>query len=139
MKYQEAVKLAEQTIATLEDRNDLDLAHSVHDLLQFIVAQDEEVDLLSETVMDLIDKQRWISVEDRLPEEGERVLTWIGEPAACHPGTEAQIGCFYSSEEDLPDGGTWTDWGFTYYRSGFLGGREVTHWMPIPPLGQEDT
>jgi hypothetical protein len=71
----------------------------------------------------------WISVKDRLPEENQRCLTWCGEPLACSPGTEILIGRFYKNDADGedPDG-----WGFSFYKQGFLGGYEITHWMPLP-------
>lgn len=68
----------------------------------------------------------WISVNDRLPEHGQRCVVFIGEPMACEDGvTDIEVGFFYEA------GGEEFDWGFRFPRSGFLGAREVTHWFPV--------
>lgn len=75
---------------------------------------------------EILYKNGWISVADKLPEDGQICLTWIGEPAACKGGQEIQIGRFYSAD-DQPE----SFWGFSYH-NGFLGGFEITYWMPLP-------
>jgi hypothetical protein len=60
----------------------------------------------------------WISVEDRKPEEGIRVLVYVGMPVA--PSGEIDVGYF--------DDGEW----ITRYHT-----QNVTHWMPLPDEPKE--
>lgn len=62
---------------------------------------------------------RWISVKERLPEEGEPVMAWNSggwceKPWACH------VICDYRDGE----------WREVQERDLYPG---VTHWMPLPP------
>lgn len=62
-------------------------------------------------------KQEWISVEERLPKEGVRVLVWL-------KGDNSQ---YTSIDTDRISLKKWVRWG-----------RLVTHWMelPEPPKGE---
>ena len=71
---------------------------------------------------------RWISVEEHLPEPGEEVLLlahgWVGRlhyigKLAPSPSQEGFFGKSKASE--------WTIWGWSYFRE-----PKVTHWMPLP-------
>lgn len=63
-----------------------------------------------------LEQAAWISVTDRLPTEGQRVIYYF-EIVGIHIGK-------YKKGED----GTNIFWG----PSGYLGD-DVTHWMPLPP------
>lgn len=60
----------------------------------------------------------WISVKERLPEDGEKVLVLT------HQVEKGLIGSRYL------EGATACKRGFVSVRDGFL----VTHWMPMPEL-----
>ena len=61
-------------------------------------------------------KQEWISVEDRLPDNGlERVLVFLRDDDFTKPIGENKI------DTDRYLDGKWVRWG-----------RFVTHWMPLP-------
>lgn len=70
--------------------------------------------------------QEWISVDDRLPEEGEYVLCVL---KGFHYGGKIQVCKFVPADKfkDKPY--------FEHFRNGFP---SVTHWMPIPqpPKGE---
>lgn len=59
---------------------------------------------------------RWISVEERLPEDMDDVLTWVGGLV--------EVGCYDESNE------CWEL--YTY-----VGDGSVTHWMPLPEPPEE--
>ena len=62
---------------------------------------------------------KWISVEDRFPEEGQRVIYYFER-------TGIDIGKYWQGKKNY-------DKGINYFggNRGFLGG-DVTHWMPLP-------
>ena len=62
----------------------------------------------------------WISVSDRLPEDGIRVLTYADNSAM-----------FVASRDD----GWYVDTGEYYYSSPFT---NITHWMPLPEPPKEE-
>lgn len=62
-------------------------------------------------------KQEWISVEERLPKEGVRVLVWL-------KGDNIQ---YTSIDTDRLSLKKWVRWG-----------RLVTHWMPLPSLPEKE-
>lgn len=70
--------------------------------------------------------QEWISVDDRLPEEGEYVLCVL---KGFHYGGKIQVCKFVPADKfkDKPY--------FEHFRNGFP---SVTHWMPLPqpPKGE---
>lgn len=70
--------------------------------------------------------QEWISVDDRLPEEGEYVLCVL---KGFNYGGKIQVCKFVPADKfkDKPY--------FEYFRNGFP---SVTHWMPLPepPKGE---
>ena len=70
--------------------------------------------------------QEWISVDDRLPEEGEYVLCVL---KGFHYGGKIQVCKFVPADKfkDKPY--------FEHFRNGFP---SVTHWMPLPSLPKEE-
>ena len=61
--------------------------------------------------------QKWIPVTERLPEEDERVLVWVGENDSHFPVIDT----------DRVHKGMWVRWD-----------EYITHWMPLPqpPKGE---
>lgn len=68
--------------------------------------------------------QKWISVEERLPEVGKTVLCYRDGITGYRMGH--YIGAEYSERVAI----------FRDYRDGF--GFGVTHWMPLPEMPNED-
>ena len=70
--------------------------------------------------------QEWISVDDRLPEEGEYVLCVL---KGFNYGGKIQVCKFVPADKfkDKPY--------FEHFRNGFP---SVTHWMPLPLAPEED-
>lgn len=70
--------------------------------------------------------QEWISVDDRLPEEGEYVLCVL---KGFNYGGKIQVCKFVPADKfkDKPY--------FEHFRNGFP---SVTHWMPLPEPPKED-
>jgi len=64
----------------------------------------------------------WISIRDKLPPSDRWIL--YHAPDIFETGPQMWIGRY--------DGGVF------YSKSGFFGGGEVTHWMPLPDLPKED-
>ena len=77
---------------------------------------------------------RWISVEERLPEQGKEVLLLVhGWEGRLHyvgklEPSPAQKGFFGTSKAS-----EWTIWGWSYFRE-----PKVTHWMPLPDPPEND-
>lgn len=67
-------------------------------------------------IEDIVELPRWIPVEERLPEEAERVLTWRGKD-----GINAEC---------------WTEWE-GWELTALLSDERVTHWMPLPEPPEE--
>ena len=69
--------------------------------------------------------QEWISVDDRLPEEGEYVLCVL---KGFNYGGKIQVCKFVPADKfkDKPY--------FEHFRNGFP---SVTHWMPLPPAPED--
>lgn len=63
----------------------------------------------------------WISVKDRLPEDGQRILV--------HLDLDIEI-CYFSKEDGWKnmDGGDWYE----------IDSKYVTHWMTLPKPPAED-
>ena len=76
-------------------------------------------DVASHLIAHGVTVQEWISVKDRLPEENERVLVWIGNNRYND----------VRKDTDRVHNGKWVRWGGC-----------VTHWtpwnMPKPPKGE---
>lgn len=71
------------------------------------------------TVISWAKAMKWISVEERLPEEGTRSLVWIKDEQTSYPSVWSFDG----------------EWDIEMWR------RYVTHWMQLPPPpegGQDD-
>jgi hypothetical protein len=68
--------------------------------------------------MNIINGISWISVNDKLPDPNQWII--YHAPDIFEEGPQMWIGQY----ED----------GVFFGRSGFFGGGEVTHWMPLPEL-----
>jgi len=84
--------------------------------LRDIETDDPEIREAYALAIAALSRDRWISVEDRLPEEGEWVLIF-------GPGYHVPLEGFLIS-------GAWIDDQFER--------RTVTHWMPLPEPPKED-
>ena len=72
-------------------------------------------------------EMRWISVEDKLPEDQQEVLTcWLE-----HKTIQVQT---YYLEYGVP--GPWWMFG---WQNHLLSSRRITHWMPLPDLPSKET
>ena len=75
-------------------------------------------------------QHKWISVDDRLPEQDKEVLLivhgWEGRLyyIGCLHRQEAERSWLTGIESKASD---WKIWGFSYLREPI-----VTHWMPLP-------
>ena len=83
-------------------------------LIQNITSINDLRTLSTKTIGEAIDKtpavNEWISVEERLPKEGVRVLVYLKE----------KVGRYTQTDTDRVVN-TWVRWG-----------DDVTHWMPLP-------
>ena len=72
-----------------------------------------------------LEKTKWISVDDRLPKEGEYVLCVL---KGFNYGGKIQVCKFVPADKfkDKPY--------FEHFRNGFP---SVTHWMPLPPAPED--
>ena len=87
----------------------------------------EEAEYLADyLVKNGVTVQEWISVNDRLPEEGEYVLCVL---KGFNYGGKIQVCKFVPADEfkDKPY--------FEHFRNGFP---SVTHWMPLPQAPKEN-
>lgn len=68
----------------------------------------------------------WISCEEQLPEDGQMVIVYRGNPD--HTGDDSTIFVaeFLSSNVSSKNPYEWFENPSTYF------GREITHWMPLP-------
>lgn len=69
------------------------------------------LNMTAKRLRELDEKQRWIPVAERLPEEDVRVLVWVG-------GNDCN---FPMIDTDRIHNGRWVRW------DGY-----ITHWMPLP-------
>lgn len=76
---------------------------------------------LEEAIKEL-KKNNWISVDDRLPEDEERILIFV----ALEGHESVQLDTCYE------------DGGYIHLDSGYAFGAEVTHWMPLPEPPETD-
>ena len=87
----------------------------------------EEAEYLADyLVKNGVTVQEWISVNDRLPEEGEYVLCVL---KGFNYGGKIQVCKFVPADKfkDKPY--------FEHFRNGFP---SVTHWMPLPQLPERE-
>ena len=83
---------------------------------------DGYIEIVAKDVMDLmvefaqLSTNQWISIEDRLPEEGVEVLVYLGD---CYEAT-------HLIDADTTEGPQWMCLGQSY----------ITHWQPILPPKQ---
>lgn len=119
--------------ATSENRSFVIIAD---DAITLINSQSAEIERLQ---AELAEARKmvpgWIPVAERLPEDEAIVLVWIGEELATTKGQEVQIARAHLTKED--DKYAVAPVTFSFKRAGFLGGNEVTHWMPLPTTPQE--
>ena len=69
----------------------------------------------------------WISVDERLPEDGERILTLTRKGSI-------NI-CQRHKEED--DYSSWYLWTYSRLTGGYYLDEHVTHWQPLPPAPEQ--
>ena len=96
------------------------LVMAAADVIEELARRDARYDLVLQTVLDSF--PRWVSVSDRLPEDGEYVLCRLldDEGDVC-----ATVGC-YSSTFKLWD-----------LDAEWASSRHVTHWMQLPALSKD--
>ena len=71
---------------------------------------------------------KWISVDDRLPEESGLYITF-----GC---TAVPVRMPHNFDKDMGKFGVWWDYdtdGKKHPRYRFIEAEDITHWMPIPP------
>ena len=66
----------------------------------------------------LVEERRWVSVGERLPEEGVEVLWWCGEPGQ-------DMGVYVGAKKGLL-----IEWGSHEW---VIDSECFTHWKPLPP------
>lgn len=93
------------------------------DALAYIQQLEHRISELTEKVAQLEAAQpKWISVEDRLPDAGEKVMV-------CGVKNGIQVGAFHMKLRPENNRRWW------WKKDTIL---EVTHWMPIPQMPKED-
>lgn len=75
----------------------------------------------------------WISVKDRLPEEGVKVLVW-GRPFESYPW-EVHLAALTDHTFEVEIGAFKSTYSFA---SSDYPLEEVTHWLPLPPAPKEE-
>jgi hypothetical protein len=77
---------------------------------------------------------KWISVEDRLPEFGKKVLVLIDRTYHINPTDEDLIEVATLFGEECEAGRVWREYGWYNYdlHQSFI--EDVTHWMPLPEV-----
>jgi len=68
-------------------------------------------------------EQDWISVNDRLPSDGDVVIAWAGDHIVIERWEERHEAPLGWSSATIPIGPAWDDHEF----------EDITHWMPLPP------
>ena len=104
------------------------LKRKLVDLLDQFVYDDwyGNSDIAEKLIANGVTVQEWISVNDRLPEEGEYVLCVL---KGFNYGGKIQVCKFVPADKfkDKPY--------FEHFRNGFP---SVTHWMPLPQLPERE-
>lgn len=77
---------------------------------------------------ELAPAQEWVSVEDRLPVDGETVLAWAGDQVVIERWMERHESPVGWSSATMPIGPAWDEHEF----------EEITHWMSLPPPPSTD-
>ena len=104
----------------------------IENLREFSAEYQYEDQKLSETcfraadAIEELQKPKWISVEERLPEFDGRVLCW--RKGVHHRGVEYMDILYFNLDLRRFDNYGWIDKDIV-----------VTHWMPLPELPKEDT
>lgn len=93
-------------------------------------------------VMPEIEKSGWISVKERMPSKGEKVLLYIPEREGCkqhgmYLGEVEKVEADPKGEHNLwglpTPGSNWSIDGWSYFEEPI-----VTHWMPLPDAPEVD-
>ena len=92
------------------------LVMAAADVIEELTRRDARYDLVLQAVLDSFPS--WVSVSDRLPEDGEEVLCWIRNDA--YGDSYATVGHYD------------TIFKMWYLDSENAMSRYVTHWMPLP-------
>lgn len=74
---------------------------------------------------------KWISVEDRLPDNDDMVLIW---PQPCY-GVDLHVGQYQKHREDGP---SWLSVTYEDHWGVLCDPIAVTHWMPLPEPPKDD-
>lgn len=79
----------------------------------------------------------WISIKDRLPEDGQELLVIISHG---WEGRLVYVGAYKKVESEvswltgvISKASDWSLWGWSYLKE-----PHVTHWMPLPELPEEN-
>lgn len=110
-----SVKEADLLLNILYER--LDYAHH-HGLMSVEERTHEALDMAIEA----LNKTQWISVNDKLPTPGERVI--------------ATNGTFTGEAYQGKDGYWHRHYGLTWERA--FNGPDITHWIPMPQLRKDE-
>ena len=70
-------------------------------------------------LVDTMKKAQWISVQEKMPECGLRVIATDGT---------------FVGEAWLGQNGRWMRYGLEWSQAFFDGSDAITHWMPLPPV-----
>lgn len=102
--------------------------YALMDACEQIAALTSQVDALTAEIAAMKEAQRWIPVEERLPEPGVPVLMWLHPrhiPGQAKEGTYMPV-----LNPDRPWRSTWD---MSTYETG-----EITHWRPMPFAPSEE-
>lgn len=90
---------------------------------------DREINQLKLKVKELLKEREWISVKERLPEEGMQVLIYEGNSHENYRDIRRRIATYKVRENGINwyEGGQWNN------------GIYTTHWMPLPQPPKEKT
>lgn len=112
------------TMDVLERIEKGELSFDIFNTKTFQPSVKSEIELLK--LAKLGQQMQWVSVADRLPDEGQSVDIWVAKGYG-HPGRSADV--IYRED----DGERWFEIGDMTFDL-----EEVSHWMPLPPSPKEE-